>query len=30
LARRGFNYDLIQDLLVRYASPDSINLETEE
>ncbi|MBN1920354.1 MAG: RecX family transcriptional regulator [Anaerolineae bacterium] len=30
LARRGFSYDLIQDLLARYASPDSINLETEE
>lgn len=30
LARRGFAYDLIQDLLERYASPGSINLETEE
>lgn len=30
LARRGFAYDLIEDLLTRYASPDAINLEIEE
>lgn len=30
LARRGFAYDLIQDLLARYASPDFTILETEE
>ncbi len=30
LTRRGFAYDLVHELLARYASPDSINLETEE
>lgn len=30
LARRGFAYDFIQELLTRYASPDSIILEIEE
>lgn len=30
LARRGFAYDLIQNLLERYAAPDFTILETEE